>query len=248
MRLKMEQNKRYEPEVSFDFSSLSFDWEKYADQCNREDGGHSVAIAEYLFNTVGIDRRNIATGGASDYEFVVHYPRPNLSSAYGQAQWMSILLILGIMDISKKKNVLAISGGLDRFRIKVFKSIHGANITFLNNKKLGLYEKFQEPIDDYDVVTMQDFEKHVNNKYELMLAWSQDMENPLNPVSMFIDRLEDDGILIIQNTSDSMFLYNNHTKATPIWGYHDALRKDGRCNVYHIPVFYGITVVTKRSS
>jgi hypothetical protein len=161
---------------------------------------------------------------------------------------MSILLILGIMDISKKKNVLAISGGLDRFRIKVFKSIHGANITFLNNKKLGLYEKFQEPIDDYDVVTMQDFEKHVNNKYELMLAWSQDMENPLNPVSMFIDRLEDDGILIIQNTSDSMFLYNNHTKATPIWGYHDALRKDGRCNVYHIPVFYGITVVTKRSS
>jgi len=244
----MEQNKRYEPEVSFDFSSLSFDWEKYADQCNHEDGGHSVAIAEYLFNTVGIDRRNIATGGASDYEFVVHYPRPNLSSAYGQAQWMSILLILGIMDISKKKNVLAISGGLDRFRIKVFKSIHGANITFLNNKKLGLYEKFQEPIDDYDVVTMQDFEKHVNNKYELMLAWSQDMENPLNPVSMFIDRLEDDGILIIQNTSDSMFLYNNHTKATPIWGYHDALRKDGRCNVYHIPVFYGITVVTKRSS
>ncbi len=244
----MEQNKRYEPEVSFDFSSLSFDWEKYADQCNREDGGHSVAIAEYLFNTVGIDRRNIATGGASDYEFVVHYPRPNLSSAYGQAQWMSILLILGIMDISKKKNVLAISGGLDRFRIKVFKSIHEANITFLNNKKLGLYEKFQEPIDDYDVVTMQDFEKHVNNKYELMLAWSQDMENPLNPVSMFIDRLEDDGILIIQNTSDSMFLYNNHTKATPIWGYHDALRKDGRCNVYHIPVFYGITVVTKRSS
>jgi hypothetical protein len=50
----MEQDKRYEPEVSFDFSSLQFNWEEYADQCNREDGGHSVAIAEYLFNTEGI--------------------------------------------------------------------------------------------------------------------------------------------------------------------------------------------------
>jgi len=243
----MEQNKRYEPEVSFDFSSLQFDWEQYADQCNREDGGHSVAVAEYLFNEVGIDRRNIATGGASDYEFVVHYPRPNLSSAYGQAQWMSILLILGIMDISKKKNVLAVSGGLDRFRLKVFNSLHGANITFLNNKKLNLYEKFQNPINDYDVVTMQDFENYANNKYDMMLSWSQDMENPLIPVSTFVDRLEDGGILIIQNTSDSMFLYNNHTKATPIWGYHEALKKIDGCNVYHIPLFYGMTIVVKSS-
>jgi hypothetical protein len=95
---------------------------------------------------------------------------------------------------------------------------------------------------------MQDFEKHNNNKYELMLAWSQDMENPLTPVSQFVDRLEDNGILIIQNTSDSMFLYNNHTKATPIWGYHEALKNMDTCNVYHIPVFYGVTVVVKRES
>jgi hypothetical protein len=241
----MEQNKRYEPEVSFDFSSLQFDWAKYAEKCNQEDGVHSVAIADYLFNTVCIDRRNIATGGASDYEFVVHYPRPSLSSAYGQAQWMAILLILGIMDISKKKNVLAISGGLDRFRVKLFQSLHGAHITFLNNKKLNLYEKFQDPIEDYDVVTMQDFEKHVNNEYDMMIAWSQDMENPLTPVSMFVNRLEPGGVLIIQNTSDSMFLYNNHTKATPIWGYHEALKKIDGCSVYHIPVFYGITIVVK---
>jgi hypothetical protein len=108
-----------------------------------------------------------------------------------------------------------------------------------------LYEKFQDPIDDYDVVTMQDFEKHANNKYDMMLAWSQDMENPLIPISAFVDRLEDNGVLIIQNTSDSMFLYNNHTKATPIWGYHEALKKMGGCSVYHIPVFYGITLVVK---
>jgi hypothetical protein len=242
-------DKMYQPEVSFDFSKWGYgDWQKYASSATSLDGPDSVKIAEYLFNQVKVDKRNIATGGASDYEFVIHYPRPNLASSYGEAQWMPILLIQAIMDIAPKDNVLAISGGLDRYRLKPFQAMYGSKIYFLNNKKLALYEKFQydsAPI-EYEVITMQDMESGVcDKKFGMMLAWSQDMENPLVPVDFYIDRLEDKGVLIIQNSSDSLFLYHNHTKATPVWEYHNDIKLRKDCNVYHIPLFYGITIVVK---
>lgn len=243
-------DKSYQPEMSFDFTKWGYgNWKDYANKATALDGGDSVRIADFLFNKVGVDKRNIATGGASDYEFVVHYPRPNLADSYGEAQWMPILLIQAIMDMSPKKNILAISGGLDRYRLKPFQDMYGSKVSFLNNKKLALYEKFQyqsAPL-DYDVITMQDLESN-DYKFDMMLSWSQDMENPLVPVDFYIDRLEDKGILVIQNSSDSMFLYHNHTKASPVWDYHNDIKLRNDCNVYHIPLFYGITIVVKNKT
>lgn len=240
--------KTYQTELSFDFTKIDHgDWKAHANRSTIFDGGESVRIADYLFNKVKVDKRNIATGGASDYDFVSHYPRPNLPDAYGEVQWTAILLIHAIADISPRKNILALSGGADRFRLKPFQEIYGSKITFLNNKKLALYEKFQyetTPL-DYSVVTMQDIEEDIESKFDMIIGWSLDFENPFVPIDLYIDRLEEKGVLIIQNSSDSMFLYNNHTQATPVWEYHDDIKFRNDCNVYHIPLFYGITIVVK---
>lgn len=244
----MSTEKKFEPQRSFDYSKWFVDWRNYADVSTKKDGPESVEISNYLFNTVKVDRRNIATGGASDYEFVIHYPRPNLADSYGQSQWMPILLIQMIMDISPKEKILALSGGLDRFRLKPFSEIFKSKIYFLNNKKLAMYEKFQyqnTPI-EYEVATQQFLEENIDFKFDMIIGWSQDMEDPFIPVDFYLDRLNKNGIIIIQNSSDSVFLYQNDTQASPVWQYHEDLKYRNDCNVYHIPLFYGLTIVVKK--
>jgi hypothetical protein len=120
----------------------------------------------------------------------------------------------------------------------------------LNNKKTAMYEKFQKentPI-DYSVVSHQDLEKDNCNSYmfDMIVGWSQDMENPFIPVDFYLDRLNKGGILVIQNSSDSIFLYQNDTQASPVWQYHSEIKSRKDCNMYHIPLFYGVTVVVKQ--
>jgi hypothetical protein len=246
----MVSEKRYEPQMAFDYTKWKYDWRTFAETSTKFDGPESVAISDYLFNTIGVDRRNIATGGASDYEFVIHYPRPNLAGSYGESQWMPILLIQMLIDIAPKKKILALSGGLDRFRLKPFQDIYGSHICLLNNKKVALYEKFQyenTPM-EYDVITFQELEEDncTNLTFDMIIGWSQDMENPFIPVDFYLDRLDKNGIMIIQNTSDSVFLYQNDTQASPVWEYHQDIKARNDCHMYHIPLFYGVTVVVKK--
>ena len=243
----MSADKRFEPYKAFDFSKWFLDWRQYAESSTKKDGKESVDIANYLYQHIGVDRRNIATGGAADYEFVIHYPRPNLAESYGSSQWMPILLIMMIMDISPKKNILALSGGLDRFRLEPFQQIFDSNIYFLNNKKLSLYEKFQydETRIEYGVVTTEYLSTYPNVTFDMIIGWSQDMENPFLSADYFVDRLSPGGVLVVQNTSDSVFLYQNDTQASPVWQYHEELKQRDDCRVYHIPLFYGITIIVK---
>lgn len=243
----MSADKRFEPYKSFDFSKWFENWGVFAQNSTYKDGPESVEIANYLYSTVGVDRRNIATGGAADYEFVIHYPRPNLAESYGQSQWMPILLIMMIMDIAPKSRVLGLSGGLDRFRLKPFQEIFSSEIVFLNNKKLSLYEKFQKqntPI-EYNAISQDSLLDGSAGKFGMIIGWSQDMENPFIPVDAYMEALEPGGVMVIQNTSDSVFLYQNDTQASPVWEYHETLKARHDCRVYHIPLFYGITVVVK---
>lgn len=238
---------QFAPHRAFDYTKWYGNWRGFAETSTLADGPESVEISKYLFETVGIDRRNIATGGASDYEFVIHYPRPNLAQSYGQSQWMPILVVMMLMDIAPKEKVLALSGGLDRFRLKQFQDVFKSKIYFLNNKKLALYEKFQKvntPI-DYEVVTTSNLESDKDIKFDMILGWSQDMENPFTGPNFYLDRLNENGILIVQNSSDSVFLYQNETHATPVWSYHEEMKSRNDCRTYHIPIFYGLTIVVK---
>jgi hypothetical protein len=240
--------KSYQLETFFDFSKLNYtDLKSYTEKAVFLDSIESVKVSDFLFNVVGVDKRNIATGGASDFDFVIHLPRPAMSSAITKAQWTAIMLVHLLMDASPKKNILSLSAGKDRCRLKSFQDEYKSKITFLNNKKLALYEKFEyesTPM-DYSVIKMQDLESNPNCVFDMIMGWSLDFENPLIPIDFYLDRLEDKGILIIMNSSDSMFLYSNHTQATPVWEYHNDLKLRNDCNVYHIPLFYGITIVVK---
>jgi hypothetical protein len=246
------QNKNIETQRMFDFSSFSGDWEKTITSCMEADGEQSVHIGEYIFNTVGVDKRNIATGGASDYEFVVHYPRPKLADSYAKPQWMPILTIMAIVDSLKPKDVLFVSASLDRFKIKQVIDNWGSNVTLLNSKKLNIYEKFcsgkheQTPEVDYAVMTMQELlDENTNKKFDFILGWSSDFDSPLVPVDTYVNSLASGGVLAIQNASDSVFLYSNDTPTSPVFEMHRRLKAMSGLRVYHIPIFYGITLVIK---
>ena len=80
----------------------------------------------------------------------------------------------------------------------------------------------------------------------MIIGWSQDMENPFVNQDFWIDRLNSGGLLVIQNTSDSVYLYQNDTQSSPVWEYHFSIKLRNDCNMYHIPLFYGLTVVVKK--
>jgi len=111
-------------------------------------------------------------------------------------------------------------------------------------------KKFQEeyaPI-EHEVVSHQDLEKDNCNDYmfDIIIGWSQEMENPFVGPDFYLDRLNTNGILIIQNSSDSIFLYQNDTVASPTASYHEEIKLRKDCRMYHVPLFFGLTIVVKQ--
>jgi hypothetical protein len=174
--------KSYQLETFFDFTKVNYtNLKSHKEETIFIDSIESVKVSDFLFNKVGVDKRNIATGGASDFDFVIHLPRPALSSAIAEAQWTATMLVHILMDASPKKNILSLSAGKDRSRLKIFQDQYKSKITFLNNKKLALYEKFEydsTPI-NYSVVRMQDLESDPDCVFDMIMGWSLDFENPL---------------------------------------------------------------------
>lgn len=246
------ENKLIELQRMFGFTSFSGDWGDTINACMEADGEQSVEIDKYLFSTVGVDKRNIATGGASDYEFVVHYRRPKLADAYAKTQWIPILTIMAIAGAKKPKNVLFMSASLDRFKIKQIADNWSPEIFLLNSKKLNIYEQFcagkhnQTPSLEYSTITHQELEDEFDaRRFDFILGWAHELENPLFPVDIYVDKLSSGGILAIQNSSDSMFLYMNDTPTSPVFELHQRLKQLNNCTVYHIPIFHGMTIVIK---
>lgn len=248
----MPDGKRYELDQLFGLSSFTdIPLEDFADQCVDEDCAQSVVVGDYMFNTVGVDRRNIATGGASDFDYVIHQPHAKLHKGYSSPQWLSLALVFAMFDIKRMKTVLSISGYLDRFKYDALVNRYGAELSILNSKRLLYYERFAKgtsnilPDVPYKTVTRQQLELDTDTQYDLILGWSSDMENPFLGASTYVDRLNSGGVMLIQNSSDSSFLYHNKTIVSPAWEWHHELKHNNLCNVYHIPLFYGLTIVVK---
>jgi hypothetical protein len=248
----MSENKRYELDQLFDLSNFTdMPLADFADACIDQDCEQSVLVGEYMFNTVGVDRRNIATGGASDFDYVIHQPHAKLHKGYSSPQWLSLSLVFAMFDVKRMKSVLSISGYLDRFKYDALVNQYGAELSILNSKRLLYYERFAKGVSSilpdvpYKMVTRQEVELDEDTKYDLILGWSSDMENPFLSPSTYVDRLNSGGVMLIQNSSDSSFLYHNKTVVSPAWEWHHELKHNEWCNVYHIPVFYGLTIVVK---
>lgn len=248
----MPEISRYELNQLFGLSNFTdMRLEDFADRCIDEDCAQSVVIGDYMFNTVGVDRRNIATGGASDFDYVIHQPHAKLHKGYSSPQWLSLTLVFAMFDVKRMNTVLSISGYLDRFKYDALVNRHGAELSILNSKRLLYYERFTKgtsnilPNVPYKTVTRQELEIDEDTKYDLILGWSSDMENPFLSASTYVDRLNSGGVMMIQNSSDSSFLYHNKTIVSPAWEWHHELKHNHFCRVYHIPLFYGLTIVVK---
>jgi hypothetical protein len=248
----MSDGKRYELDQLFDLSNFTdMPLADFADACIDQDCEQSVLVGEYMFNTVGVDRRNIATGGASDFDYVIHQPHAKLHKGYSSPQWLSLSLVFAMFDVKRMKSVLSISGYLDRFKYDALVNQYGAELSILNSKRLLYYERFAKGVSSilpdvpYKMITRQEVELDEDTKYDLILGWSSDMENPFLSPSTYVDRLNSGGVMLIQNSSDSSFLYHNKTIVSPAWEWHHELKHNAWCNVYHIPVFYGLTIVVK---
>lgn len=247
----MTENKRYELDQLFELSNPRMDIKNFASSCIAEDCEQSVLVGNYMFDTVGVDRRNIATGGASDFDYVIHQPHPKLNDGYSNPQWLPLNLVFALFDLKRMKTVLSISGYLDRFKYGTLVNDYGAELHILNSKRLLYYERFAKgtseilPVVPYKTVSRQTLEDDTQTKYDLILGWSSDLENPFLPVSTYVDRLESGGVLLVQNSSDSAFLYVNKTPTSPAWSWHHDLKYQKNCRVYHIPLFYGLTIVVK---
>ena len=248
----MPESARYELDQLFGLSNFTdIRLEDFADRCIDEDCEQSVVIGEYMFNTVGVDRRNIATGGASDFDYVIHQPHAKLHKGYSSPQWFSLTLVFAMFDVKRMNTVLSISGYLDRFKYDALVNRYGAKLSILNSKRLLYYERFAKGTSDilpnvpYKTVTRQELEIDEDTKYDLILGWSSDMENPFLSASTYVDRLNSGGVMVIQNSSDSSFLYHNKTIVSPAWEWHHELKHTHSCRVYHIPLFYGLTIVVR---
>ena len=247
----MSDNKRYELHQLFKLSNFVYELQDFAEDCIDQDCEQSVVVGDYMFNTVGVDRRNIATGGASDFDYVIHQPHEKLHKGYSNPQWLSLTLVFALFDVKRMKNVLSISGYLDRFKYDSLVNKYGAELSILNSKRLLYYERFTKGTSDilpsvpYKTITRQHLESETCEKYDLILGWSSDMENPFIGASTYVDKLNSGGVLLVQNSSDSSFLYLNKTVVSPAWEWHHELKHHKGCRVYHIPLFYGLTIVVK---
>jgi hypothetical protein len=248
----MSESPRYELDQLFGLSNFTdMRLEDFADRCIDEDCAQSVIVGDYMFNTVGVDRRNIATGGASDFDYVIHQPHAKLHKGYSSPQWLSLTLVFAMFDVKRMNTVLSISGYLDRFKYDALVNKYGAELSILNSKRLLYYERFTKGTSDilpdvpYKTVTRQELEIDEDTKYDLILGWSSDMENPFLSASTYVDRLNSGGVMMIQNSSDSSFLYHNKTIVSPAWEWHHELKHTHSCRVYHIPLFYGLTIVVR---
>ena len=171
----MPESARYELDQLFGLSNFTdIRLEDFADRCIDEDCEQSVVIGEYMFNTVGVDRRNIATGGASDFDYVIHQPHAKLHKGYSSPQWLSLTLVFAMFDVKRMNTVLSISGYLDRFKYDALVNRYGAKLSILNSKRLLYYERFAKGTSDilpnipYKTVTRQELEIDEDTKYDLI--------------------------------------------------------------------------------
>jgi hypothetical protein len=96
------------------------------------------------------------------------------------------------------------------------------------------------------MITKEEMLSGANPAYDMIVAYSDEIEHDMDYVDAHIARLNARGSLLIMNTGNSSVLYNvDDYKATPQAELHEFLKADERIAVYHVPSFIGFTIVKK---
>ena len=125
-------------------------------------------------------------------------------------------------------------------------------VTVLNSVSLDHFEKCVKTVNnrfsniEYAVLSMNDLLAGNSNKFDMIEIWGNQLDTSFADVNVYTSLLNKGGILLINDTSDWAFLYDNDTQAHPMYDLHEQLNADESVFVYHIPVHYGFSVVVKK--
>lgn len=208
-------------------------------------------MAEYVA-TLNIDMRSVATGADALNWSMFETLRQNPDEITAFAKNVNIFLQM-IFQIAKPSSIL-FSNPVPMINldfIALIASGSQTNISVVNAPILHLYEKFcktTEPFSSlgYTVITKSEMLSGQTPKYDMIVAYSDEIEHDMDLASAHIDCLNVGGTLLISNAGNSSVLYNTSDyKATPQAELHEFIKSDDRVAVYHIPNFIGFTVVKK---
>ena len=210
----------------------------------------SEVLANYT-KAIQFDRRNIATGGVDmsifPWEMFADTDEKVLKS-YSVTQVFQDL----IYKLKNPKTVLFCSAGYSSTGILQQCENHEVQVTILNSVSLDHFEKCVKTVNnrfsniEYAVLSMDDLLSGNSNGFDMIEIWGNQVDTSFSDVSIYTSLLNKNGILLINDTSDWAFLYDNYTQAHPMYDLHEQLNADDSVFVYHVPVHYGFTVVVKR--
>lgn len=208
-------------------------------------------MAEYVA-TLNIDMRSIATGADAVNWSMFETLRQNPEEISLFAKNVNIFLQM-IFQLAKPSSIL-FSNPVPMINLD-FMALVAADgtteISVINSPILHLYEKFckaTEPFSSlgYTVFTKGEMLSGSMPTYDMIVAYSDEIEHDMDYVSAHIDRLNVGGALLISNAGNSSVLYNvADYRATPQAELHEFIKADDSVAVYHIPNFIGFTIVKK---
>lgn len=212
-------------------------------------GYSSKLMAEHTAS-INFDRRNIATGGVDMAIFPWEMFEETNERTFRTYTISQIFQDL-IYGLKNPSSVLIC--GPDYSSTRVAQCCEsGIKTTLLNGVSLDNFEKCFTSINErfskleYDVLTMQDVVSGCSSRFDLIEIWANQIDMSLSWAKYFVDMLGDNGLMLINGTSDWAFLYDNDTYAHPMHDLHEELRSNDSVFVYHIPLHYGFTIVTKK--
>ena len=207
-------------------------------------------IIHFIFGESEADPRIVATGGG-DLEIGGWFPFVDPPETTETSMWIPPVFQEMIFSLISPKSILVSSLDLECNRIYDAQKRFNSKVTTLNNKHLLLFEKFMKPIYgtfdnfDYDVLDVLELDES-KNKFDYITLWNMDVENHLIGTNAWLDMLAPGGVLVLQNVSDANFLYVDKTNASGIWEFHEDIKYRDDCYMYHVPLYYGFTIIKKK--
>jgi hypothetical protein len=212
--------------------------------------GYSSKLMADFAASMDFDRRNIATGGVD----LAIFPWEMFEQTNERSfRTYTISQIFQDLIYGLKNPSTVLLCGPDYSSTRVVQCCE-SNIktTLLNGISLNTFEKCFKTINsrfaklEYDVISMQEIFAGSSRKFDLIELWVNQIDMPLSQIELFINLLSDDGVILINGTSDWAFLYENDMYGHPMHDLHEQLKSNGSVFVHHIPLHYGFTIVTKQ--
>lgn len=245
----MKKIEKFDGDRTVEFSKTSasaIDRHEFLKDISRE---CAKEIVDFIFKEAKADPRIIAVGGG-DLEIGGWFPFVNPPEKTETSMWIPVVFQEMLFSLITPKSILVSSLDMECNRIHDTQKRFGSKVTTINNKHLLLFEKFMKPkygtFDDltYEVIDLMELEKSAG-KFDYITLWNMDIENQLISADEWLNLLAPGGVLVLQNVSDANFLYVEKTHASGIWEFHEDIKNREDCNMYHVPLYYGFTIIKK---